>query len=448
MSNKARAEGITLFDHQVETRNFILHNKKCFVLDEIGLGKTISALEACEELVLARKISKVLIIAPISVMEATWVDHILRFYNHRKFELLHDSSKAKRVKALNRDAHYYIINTDGIKVLFEELLEKDFDMIIIDESTTFASHKSDRTKAAWSLCNMSKAVVAMTGEPTPNDLIQAYSQAKLIHYDTPRYFTHFRDSIKIKLDMYNYIDKPDAIQKVWEILQPAIKHTRDDCLDLPPITFETRDIPLSKVQIKLYKEMEKDYITWLTDGEAVSAANAAVRATKLMQISAGILIDKDSNHFTIDHKARLDELDNVFNSLPRKKLIIFATFTKSINGLVEHFGGRAKKIDGSVTGKGERARIIKEFQEGDLEILIGQPKAISHGVNLQTSNTIVWWSPTFSNESYNQCNGRIRRAGQLRPQLVIHFQSTKIEKHVYKALARKQKVSESLLEMF
>ena len=389
-----------------------------------------------------------LVVAPISVMEATWVAHILKHYPHRRFELLHGSSKAKRVQALNRKAHYYIVNTDGIKVIFEDLLEKNFDMIIIDESTLFASHKSDRTKAAWSLCNMAKSVVCLTGEPTPNDLIQAYAQAKLIHYETPRYFTHFRDSIKIKLDMYNYIDKPGAINTVWEILQPAIKHTRDECLDLPPITFEDRDIPLTKQQEKLYKQMEKDYITWLGSGEVISAANAAVRATKLMQISAGIIIDGDSNHFVIDHKYRLKELDRVLDSLPVKKLIIFATFTKSINGLIEHFGDKAKKIDGSVTKKGERAKIIKEFQDGDLQVLIGQPKAISHGVNLQTSNTIVWWSPTFSNESYNQCNGRIRRAGQLRPQLVIHFQSTKIEKHVYKALARKQKVSESLLDMF
>jgi SNF2 family DNA or RNA helicase len=448
MDNTARATDITLFDHQVQTRNFILQNKKCFVLDEIGLGKTISALEACEELILARKISKVLIIAPIAVMEATWVAHILKHYHHRKFELLHGGNRVERVEALNRRANYYIINTDGIKTIFDDLYTKSFEMIVVDESTTFANHKSDRTKAAWSLCNEAKSVVCLTGEPTPNDLIQAYSQAKLIHYDHPKYFTHFRDSVKIKLDMYNYIDKPGAIDIVREVLQPAIKHTRDACLDLPPITFETRDIVLSKMQEKLYKEMERDYITWVNDNVAVSAANAAVRATKLMQISAGIVIDPDSNHFTIDHKARLAELDNVFSSLPIKKLIIFATFTKSINGLVEHFGGRAKKIDGSVTKKGERARIIKDFQEGDLEILIGQPKAISHGVNLQTSNTIVWWSPTFSNESYQQCNGRIRRAGQLRPQLVINFQSTKIEKHVYKALARKQKVSESLLEMF
>lgn len=441
------AKGLTLYKHQEETRDFILSNKKCFVLDEIGLGKTISALEACELLMQAGKLSEVLVIAPISVMISTWVEHLLTYYPHRKFTLLHGSSRAKRVQNLNNKAHYYIINTDGIKVIFEELLEKKFDMIIVDESTLYASHKADRTKAAWSLTNIAKSVVCLTGEPTPNDLIQAYSQAKLIHYDNPRYFTKFRDSIKIKLDMYNYIDQADAKEKVWEVLQPAIKHTRENCLDLPPITFETVDIALSKEQEKLYKQMEKDYITWLKSGEEVTAVNAAVRYIKLLQISAGIIIGDDGEHSLIDHKPRLFELENIFHQLPVKKMIVFAHFTKSIDSLIEHFGGRAKKIDGSVKGN-ERAKVIKEFQEGNLQIIVGQPRAISHGVNLQVSNTVVWWSPTPSNESYNQCNGRIRRAGQTRPQLVVHLQSTKIEKQVYKALERKQKVSESLLDMF
>lgn len=441
------AKGLTLYKHQEETRDFILANKKCFVLDEIGLGKTISALEACELLFQAGKISEALIIAPISVMQATWVEHILKYYPHRKFTQLHGSSRQKRLQNLNSKAHYYIVNTDGIKVIFEELIERKFSMIIIDESTLFSSHKADRTKAAWSLTNLAKSVVCLTGEPTPNDLIQSYAQAKLIHYDNPKYFTKFRDEIKIKLDMYNYIDQPDAKNKVWEILQPAIKHTREMCLDLPPITYETVDVALTKEQESLYKQMEKDYITWLKSGEEVTAVNAAVRYLKLLQISAGIMIDNTGEHYIIDHKPRLAELQNIYDQLPIKKLIIFAHFTKSINSLLEYFGDKARKIDGSVKGK-DRAKIIKDFQEGDLEIIIGQPRAISHGVNLQVSNTVVWWSPTPSNESYNQCNGRIRRAGQTRSQLVVHLQSTKIEKYVYSALAKKQKVSSALLEMF
>mgnify|MGYP005841666525 CR=1 FL=1 len=441
------AKGLTLHKHQEETRDFILQNKRCFVLDEIGLGKTISALESCELLFMAGKVDKVLVIAPISVMEATWVEHILKHYPHRKFALLHGGSKVKRLKSLNTKAHYYIVNTDGIKVIFEELLEANFKMIIVDESTLFSSHRADRTKAAWSLTNLAKSVVCLTGEPTPNDLIQAYSQAKLIHYDNPKYFTRFRDEIKIKLDMYNYIDQPDAKDKVWKVLQPAIKHTRELCLDLPPITYETIDVALTKEQEALYKQMEKDYVTWLKSGEEVTAVNAAVRYMKLLQISAGIMIDNDGEHYTIDHKPRLTELDNVYDQLPRKKLIVFAHFTKSIDSLLEHFGDKARKIDGSVRGN-ERSKIIKDFQEGDLSVIIGQPRAIAHGVNLQISNTIVWWSPTPSNESYNQCNGRIRRAGQTRSQLVVHLQSTKIEKQVYKALERKQKVSEALLDMF
>jgi SNF2 family DNA or RNA helicase len=347
----------------------------------------------------------------------------------------------------NRKSHYYIINTDGIKVIFDELYGRNFPVIVIDESTLFASHKSDRTKAAWSLCNQAKSVVCLTGEPTPNDLIQSYAQAKLIHYENPKYYTKFRDDIKIKLDMYNYIDRPGAVERVFEILQPAIKHTRDECLDLPPITFETREVQLSKEQEKLYKTMKDDYIAWLDSGEVATAVNAAVRYIKLLQISAGIIINDDGSKVSVDHKPRLKELDAIYDELPVKKLIVFAHFTKSIDGLMEHFGSKAARIDGSVKASC-RAKIVKDFQEGDLEVLVCQPKAISHGVNLQACNTIVWWSPTPSNEAFNQCNGRIRRTGQLRPQLVIKFQSTSIEKLVFSALERKQKVSEALLEKF
>lgn len=442
-----RAKGITPYQHQVETRNFILKNKRCFVLDEMGLGKTMSSIEACELLFDAEKIKCVLIVAPLSGLRATWQEHFTCFYPHRTVRILHGTSRRRRIEELNRPAHYYVINTDGIKVIFEELLAFGFDVLIIDESTTFACHQSDRTKAAWSLSNTIPSVVAMTGEPCPNDLIQSYAQAKLIHFDNPKYFTRFRDKLKIKLDMYNYIDKPGAKEEAWKVLQPAIRHTREQCLDLPPITYETRDIPMTREQAKLYAQMEKDYIAWLNSGEEISAPNAAVRATKLMQISAGLLIDPSGEYHKIDHKHRIKELEEIYGQLPIKKLIVFANFTKSIVDLAKYFGDRAAVIDGGVSGT-KRAEILKDFQFGDLEILIGQPRALSHSVTLHASNCIVWWSPTYSNETYMQCNARIRRVGQKRPQFVVRFQSSKIEKGVYKALQRKQSVSHALLSLY
>jgi len=438
------ALGLDLYNHQKETLKFILKYKRCFVFDEIGLGKTISALETTELLFINKKIEYVLIIAPLSALRSTWAQHILRYYPHRSFTILH-GPKNKRLDMLKLDKRYYIINPDGIKVIPDELISKKFDMIIIDESTVFASHKTDRTKIAWDLCKSVKSVVCMTGEPTPNDLLQSFSQAKLIHFNNPKYFTRFRDSIKTKLDMYTYIDKPEAISIVHKILQPAIRHEQKNCLDLPPLTSSFVDIPLTKEQKQMYKSMEKEYITWLRNGEAVTAANAAVKVIKLMQISAGLLINEEGIATSIDSNYRLKELQNIYNQLTRKKLVVFANFTESVNFLMRHFGDKARKVDGSVNVK-TRSKIFQDFQEGDLEIIVGQPKAVSHSINLQISNTIVWWSPVFSNETFNQCNGRIRRAGQLRPQFIYKFMSTKIESYIYKMLDKKQRVSKSLLK--
>lgn len=434
--------GLTLKKHQRETIAHILRHKRCAVLDGIGTGKTASSLSAADFLMHHGKICKVLVVSPLSVIISTWAEHILNHYPHRTFTLL-IGSKQQRIQKLSEEKNFYIINTDGIKTIRDEILKRGFDIVIVDESTTFSYHKSQRTKDMWKICQRIKGVIIMTGDPIPNDTIQSYGQAKLIDYNRIPYFTRYRDQLKYKLDMYNYIDKENAVDIAYNMLQPSIRHKLEDCTDMPEMTYQYRDIKLTTEQQKHYSFMEKEYITWLDTGEAVTAANAAVRALKLMQISCGIIIDNEGNATGVDHKNRIKELEEILGQT--EKLVVFAFFTKSINALVEKFPF-ARKIDGSVKGQ-ERANIIKEFQEGGLRMIIAQPRAISHGVTLHAANVIVWWSPCLSNEQYNQCNGRIRRIGQKRPQVVIRFKSTKAESRVYSALKRKRKVSEALLQM-
>lgn len=431
--------GIEMYDHQRETQRFILANKRCFVFDSIGTGKTISALSACDFLMLHGKIKRVLIIAPLSVCRATWCDHIIDYFPHRKFAFLHGPKK-KRLQLLDSLAEFFIINTDGIKIIEKELIRRKFDIMIIDESTTFSS-QSARTKVAWRLSKAIPSVVAMTGNPIPNDTLQSYAQAKLINFDRPKYFTKYRDQLKIKFDMYTYVDRPEAVAISHAVMQPSIRHDLTECLDIPEIVFKIAEIPMTKDQKDLYNEMAKEYITWLKSGEKIIAPNAAVKGLKLLQISAGLAIDESGEAIEVNHKPRMDELKLIQGQT--RKLIVFAVFTRSVNEIVAAFPG-AKKIDGSVSSN-DRYDIIRDFQEGDLDILVCQPAAISHGVTLTASNTIVWWSPPYSNEQFEQCNGRIRRVGQKRPQLVIQFKGSKVEKKVIESLLKKQNVSDSFL---
>ena len=440
-----KIHNINLYQHQIETIKFYFQYKRCFIFDDMGTGKTMATLAATDFLKLNDKINKVLIICPLSVLMSTWTNHILKYFPHRKFAILH-GTKEKRLKELSRNVTYYVINTDGIKIIEQEILKKKFDVLIVDESTYFSTHNAKRTKCLWRISKQIPSVISMTGDPIPDDTLQSFAQARIINSTTsPRYFTKYRDLIKIKLDMYNYIDRPFAIEIANKILTPSIRHVLEECIDIPPITYEYRDIQLTKEQKKHYKTMESEYVAEVDQG-FITASNAAVKALKLMQISAGIIIDETSQSISINHKFRLDELDNIYKQLPTKKLVIFATFTASVNALVDYFKGKAKKIDGSVNLK-KRSAIIEEFQEKNLEILVCQPAAISHGVDLFAANVIVWFGPCYSNKHYAQCNRRIRRSGQIRPQLIIKFQSTKVERKIYSALEKKQKISSALLNL-
>jgi SNF2 family DNA or RNA helicase len=439
--NEYQPYGITLYKHQKATGLFILKHKRCFVFDSIGTGKTLSALSVCDFLMIHRKISKVLIISPMSVMRATWTDHIVNYFPGRNFTVLH-GTRPQRVANIGLDCSFYIINTDGIKILEKEIIAKKFDVIIIDESITYASHSSARTKCAWRICKKIPAAIAMSGAPIANDTLQSYAQAKLIHYDHPKWFTKYRDQLKIKYDLYTYIDRDNAVALAYSVLQPSIRHNVEDCLDLPPMTYGYVDIKLSAEQQKHYKLMEKEYITFLNSGESVTAANAAVRYTKLLQISCGIIINQDGKAIDINHGNRLKELKLIIGQV--KKVIIFAFFTGSINRLLFDIPG-SEKIDGSVNER-KRYDIIRRFENNKLDILICQPGAIKYGVTLISASNIVWWSPCFSNDTYVQSNGRIHRPGQTKSQFIHQFRSTAAEKRVYKALERKESVSKALLD--
>lgn len=440
-----KIKNINLYKHQMETIKFYFQYKRCFIFDDMGTGKTMTTLAATDFLKINNKIKTVLIICPLSVLMSTWTNHVMKYFPHRKFAILH-GNKEKRLRGLKSDVTYYVINTDGIKIIEKEITKKKFDVLIVDESTYFSTHNTKRTRCLWRLSKLIPSVICMTGDPIPDDTLQSFAQARIINPDTaPRYYTKYRDLIKIKLDMYNYIDRPFAIEIANKILTPSIRHVLEDCIDIPPITYEYRDIQLTKDQEKHYKTMATEYVAEVNQG-FITASNAAVKALKLMQISAGIIIDETSQSISIDHKYRLNELDSIYKQLPKKKLVIFATFTASVNALVDHFKGKAKKIDGSVNLR-KRSAIIEEFQEGDLEILVCQPAAISHGVDLFAANVIVWFSPCYSNKHYAQCNRRIRRSGQIRPQLIIKFQSTKVERKIYTALEKKQKISHALLNL-
>jgi len=439
------------FDHQVESVKFLLSNKRAFNFSDLGTGKTLSALWAADFLLLNNKINKVLVVAPLSTLGAVWGQEI--FYNlpYRKYVIVH-GSKPKRLALLNSAADFYIINHDGVTTTEINIINQKFDLIIIDELTAYKSFGTNRSKAMRNIANHSAAVWGMTGDPTPNTPTEAFGQAHVVNPANkllPKYFTKFRQSVEYQLNQFTWLPKADAKKIVSQVLRPSIRFKRDMCIDIPPCQYIDKIVEFTSQQKEYYEQMKEDLLIEYEAGE-ITASNAAVKAMKLLQVAAGGVKDSEGQDVDIDSKTRDDELWHIFEETSHHKLVIFCTFRAAIRKTVNMFIGKKVKVDtinGSVSQK-KRADLIRDFQEGDLQVLVIQPQSSAHGITLTAASTIVWQSLIASGEIYKQANGRITRAGQTRKQLVIHLIGCKAERHILDILNGKGRMSAEILGMF
>lgn len=442
--------GISPFKHQIETVKACLVYRRLFILNDMGTGKTLSALWACDILLKASKIKKVLIICPLSTMRSVWLEEIFYNFPHRTKVVAH-GPKAVRAQLIAKQCDFTIINHDGVVSMFDELKAQRYDVIIIDELTAFKSFQANRTKQMIHLARTAKAVWGLTGKPTPNSPLEAFSQAHVVNPanpNLPRYYTQYRDSVMYRLNMFTWVPKPEANNIVASIMQPSIRYKITDCIDMPPLNYQTLEVPFTPAQTKAYMEMRDELYTQLHNGE-VSAANAAVKLNKLLQISAGAVKNDEGEPTIIDCSPRLNALYEIFEQTPQKKLVVFVTFRATIKMVQEWLGAKGLKVKiiyGDVS-PGKRQEAIDEFQNSDLDVLVIQPQSSAHGITLTASSTIVWFSLIPSNELYQQGNARIYRAGQRLPCLIINMISSGAERHIANLLTRKELMANNLLDM-
>lgn len=444
-------QGRKPFGHQKVTVKFLLANKRALVLNEMGTGKTLSALWACDILLTARKIYKVLIVGPLSTMRSVWVNEVMMNMPHRRIAVAH-GTRDQRIAAIKSGASFVVINHDGIKTVEDEIIREGFNVIIIDELTAFKSHTSERSKCMERIARKTRAVWGMTGELTPNSPLEAYWPIRIVNPTSkwlPKYYGQFRDACMKQVNEIVWVPKPEAPQIVAMCAQPAIRFTRDQCLDLPDTTYITLESPLSATQTEYYNTMRKQAVIEADSGN-ITAANAAVQLNKLLQISAGAVKDDTGAVIEVGAPDRIDMLVELFGQTPQRKMVVFATYRASIEMLEREL--KAKKIKcASIHGDvkhNHRALYIDQFQNGDLEILILQPQSSAHGITLTAASTIVWFSLIPSNELYQQGNARIIRAGQIRKTFIYMFVSTKAERHIAKILETKGDMSREVLRLF
>lgn len=291
----------------------------------------------------------------------------------------------------------------------------------------------------------------MTGTPAAQSPLNAYGLAKLVNPGgVPKFYTAWRDKVMNKITQFKWAPKLNAKTMVHEVLQPAIRFTKAQCLDLPPVTTVTREVALSPQQLKYYKLLKEQMLVQAA-GETISAVNAGVMVSKLLQVSCGAAYTDDREVVEFDASARLSVLREAIEETDRK-VIVFAMFRSSINTIVTYLdkhGINNAQIHGGVSAT-KRGAIINDFQHAsNVRVLVMQPQATAHGITLTAADTVVFYGPLMSVELYLQCIARADRKGQTSEKVtVVHIQSSPIEQKMFKAMASKVSDHALLVGMF
>jgi len=437
------------FEHQKTTASFMTMNRRAFCFNEQGTGKTASAIWAADFLMTQKLVKRVLIICPLSIMDSAWRADLFNFAMHRTVDIAH-GSKNKRREIINGDAEFVIINYDGVEIVRDEVAEGGFDLIIVDEATHYKNAQSKRWKVLASVLKPETWLWLMTGTPAAQSPVDAYGLAKLVNpKGVPRFFGAFREMVMHKVTQFKWAPKPTATDTVYNALQPAIRFTKEQCLDLPDMTYVKREVALTAQQKKYYDLLRKQMMA-IADGEQITAANAAVNMNKLLQISCGAVYTDTGETIEFDVKNRYKVLREVIDE-SSQKVLIFVPFKHVIGILKEKLakdGITTAVVSGEVSAN-KRTAIFKEFQEtNDPRVLIIQPQAAAHGVTLTAANTIVWWGPTSSLETYAQANARVHRSGQKHPCTVVQLEGSKVERHIYKMLDQRINVHTKMIDLY
>ncbi len=436
-----------LYPEQRKTADFLTLNKKALVLNEMGTGKTISTLVAADYKIKAGHWKKVLIVAPLSTLERVWADQIFCDFPGVKYQVLY-GTKAKRLKQLKNDANYYIINHDGFKTIQESLVGQ-FDAILIDEVSVYKNPRTALFRLLYQYCvaHPELWVWMLTGTPTPNAPTDAWTLGKLLdNPHCPLTFNRFQDQVMRRHGPYKLVAKPNAVGDVKQILQPSIRFTRKECVSLPSTTTQTREIEMTNDQKVYFKEMLKTLIAEVNENK-ITATNEVHKRAKLLEICCGVMYDNKGKYIEIDAKPRMKVVTDVIEEMTGK-VIIFSSRTGALKMLLRKLSKdyNCALINGEVSAKA-RNQIFTDFQNSDKpQVLIANPRTMSHGLTLTKATGIIWYGPPEGNEIYMQANARIERPGKGSSSVVVHIQSTDLERQCYQRLSDKQKLEGVLLK--
>lgn len=437
------------FAHQRVTASFLALRDRAFCFNEAGTGKTSSVIWAADYLMNQGLVKRVLVICPLSIMYSAWQADVFKTAMHRTVAVAHGDYN-KRKKVIQGEYEFVVINFDGVATVAEEIAKADFDLIVIDEANAYKTVSTKRWKTLAKLLTPNTRLWMLTGTPASQSPLDAFGLAKLVNPNAvPKFFGAWRDKVMHQITRFKWVPKKDSKMVVYDALQPAVRFAKEDCLDLPELVFQTREIPLTSQVTRYYRAL-KDQMLIEAAGETISAVNAAAMLSKLLQISGGAMYTDTKEVVEFDVSPRLQALMEVLEETEHK-VLVFVPYTHTIE-IVSKFlttqGVTNEVINGAVSASG-RSDIINRFQtQENPRVLVIQPQAASHGVTLTAADTIVFWSPVMSVETYLQCVARIDRVGQKNSMTVVHLQGSEAERKIYAMLQNKVDMHEGLVELY
>ena len=436
-------------DYQRYATDFILTHPEAAVLQDMGLGKSVISLTAIWELCLNRfEIGRVLVIAPLRVARDTWPAEIQKWDHLRglTYSVVVGTEKERRA-ALMRSASVFIINRENIQWLVEDSgIPFTFDMIVIDELSSFKSWQAKRFKSLLKVRPGVKRIVGLTGTPSSNGLMDLWAEFRILDLGKRlgRFITHYRDAFFLpdkrnQQQVFTYKPRPGAEEEIYRrISDMTISMRATDHLKMPERVENRVIVRMDDREREIYDRMKADLIVQIK-GQEIDAVNAAALSGKLCQMANGASYTEDHSVVQI-HDQKLDALEDLIEGANGKPLLVAYWFKHDLARIQKRFP-QAREI--------RTSKDITDWNAGDIPVALIHPASAGHGLNLQAGgNTLVWFGLTWSLELYQQTNARLWRQGQTAGTVIIHHIITEdtIDERIMDALERKDKTQSALID--
>lgn len=434
-------------EYQTYATNFILEHPVAAVLLEMGLGKSVITLTAIYELMLNRfEVEKVLVIAPLRVARDTWPAEIEKWEHLKGLTYsVAIGTEAERIAALKCPAHLYLINRENVDWLITKSgLPFDYDMVVIDELSSFKSYAAKRFKSLLKVRPRVKRMVGLTGTPSGNGLMDLWAEFRVLDMGQRlgRYITHYRNNFFVpdkrnQQMVFSYKPKPGAEEAIYKLISDiTISMKSADFLKMPECIINEVPVVLSEKEWSVYHDLREDMVVALKD-EEIDAVNAAALSGKLLQMANGAVYNEEKEVIRI-HDRKLDALEDLIEGANGKPVLVAYWYNHDLQRIKQRFSVREIKT----------SQDIKDWNNGEIPVAVIHPASAGHGLNIQFGgSTIIWFGLTWSLELYQQTNARLWRQGQ-NDTVVIHHIIAKdtIDEDVMAALRKKEKIQSALID--